>query len=229
MSQPLGPITPVLADPRSLPPELVGLTSALSSDPEEIQRRVTHRRPTREGSRRASVLVMIGTEDFDITFTERAHTMRKHPGQISFPGGSLEPGEGAVEAALREAWEEIGLAPSRAQVMGRLPAAHVRASAFDVAAIVAAWDGEADNAVVPVDAAEVAAVHRYRIEDLADPSNRVTAVLPQGYSGPAFTMGEIFIWGFTAHLTDILLDLGGWSREWDSTREVPVPRRFLRD
>ncbi|MGO4956806.1 NUDIX hydrolase [Luteococcus sp. Sow4_B9] len=228
MTEPIGPIEPVLADPRQLPQELGGLTDSLG-DAEQLVERVTAPRPTRPGSRRAAVLMMIGEEELDLTFTERSAIMRKHPGQISFPGGALEEGEGPVEAALREAHEEIGLAPSRAKVMGRLPAAHVAASAFDVAGIVAAWDGEGDSTITPVDAREVAAIHRYRIEDLADPQNRVTAVLPNGYSGPAFSMGEIFIWGFTAHLTDCLLDLGGWRRAWNPNLQVEVPQRFLRD
>ncbi|WP_420176835.1 NUDIX hydrolase [Luteococcus sp. OSA5] len=228
MTEPLGPVEPVLADPRQLPQELDTLASALT-EPEALVERVTRSRPTQQGSRRAAVLVMIGEDDLDLTFTERSSTMRKHPGQISFPGGALDPGEGPVEAALREAHEEIGLAPSRAHVLGRLPAAHVNASAFDVAGIVATWDGEGDNAITPVDPAEVASIHRYRLADLADPANRVTAVLPNGYKGPAFSMGEIFIWGFTAHLTDCVLDLGGWRRAWNPDLEVEVPRRFLRD
>ncbi|MDN5564011.1 MAG: CoA pyrophosphatase [Luteococcus sp.] len=228
MNPQLGPVDPVFADPRALPEELAPLATALDGEA-ELHRRVTRPRPPREGSRRAAVLIMISEDDLDITFTERSGTMRKHPGQISFPGGALDEGEGPVEAALREAWEEIGLVPSRAKVLGRLPAAHVAASAFDVAGVVATWDGEQAAGIAPVDPAEVASIHRFRIDELADPEHRVSAVIPSGYRGPAFAMGEIFIWGFTAHLVDCILDLGGWRRPWDTSREEPVPWRFLRD
>ncbi len=46
--------------------------------------------------------------------------MRTHAGQVAFPGGRIDPGENAVEAALREAWEEIGLDPATAEVVGEV-------------------------------------------------------------------------------------------------------------
>jgi 8-oxo-dGTP pyrophosphatase MutT (NUDIX family) len=56
-----------------------------------------------------------------ILFTQRALHLRHHPGQISFPGGRIEPGEQSAAAALREAHEEIGLPPSEVELLGRLP------------------------------------------------------------------------------------------------------------
>src|SRR5947209_7339664 len=60
----------------------------------------------------AAVLVaVVDRAEPTVIFTERPKTMRKHPGQVSFPGGRIDPGDsGPVEAALREAEEEIGLA-----------------------------------------------------------------------------------------------------------------------
>lgn len=55
-----------------------------------------------------------------VILTVRREHMRTHAGQIAFPGGRLDPGEDALEAALREAWEEIGLEPSAVQVVGEL-------------------------------------------------------------------------------------------------------------
>jgi hypothetical protein len=68
-----------------------------------------------------------------------------------------------------------------------------------------------------VDPGETASVARVAIADLVDPANRFTikkAGVP--WKGPAFEVGGLFVWGFTAGLLSVLLGLGGWEREWDS-------------
>ena len=52
-----------------------------------------------------------------VVLTVRREHMRTHAGQVAFPGGRIDPGENAVQAALREAWEEIGLDPATAEVV----------------------------------------------------------------------------------------------------------------
>ncbi|HEY0084683.1 MAG TPA: CoA pyrophosphatase [Allosphingosinicella sp.] len=68
----------------------------------------------------AAVLVaVVDRPEPTVILTERPKTMRKHPGQISFPGGRIEPeDDGPVAAALREAQEEIGLPPAAVDVIG---------------------------------------------------------------------------------------------------------------
>ncbi len=56
-----------------------------------------------------------------ILLTKRNGTLSSHPGQVAFPGGRMEPGEDAVDAALREAAEEVGLPPGLVEVTGCLP------------------------------------------------------------------------------------------------------------
>lgn len=58
----------------------------------------------------------------ELLLTQRTAHLPSHAGQIAFPGGRIEPGESPEEAALREAWEEVALAPERAQPLGQLPA-----------------------------------------------------------------------------------------------------------
>ncbi len=60
--------------------------------------------------------------DFTILYTKRAGTLRRHSGQVAFPGGRIDPGDaGAADAALREANEEVNLHPGDAQVLGFMP------------------------------------------------------------------------------------------------------------
>jgi 8-oxo-dGTP pyrophosphatase MutT (NUDIX family) len=68
----------------------------------------------------AAVLVaIVDRPDPTVILTLRPETMRKHPGQVSFPGGRIDPGDdGPIAAALREAQEEIGLPPSRVEIIG---------------------------------------------------------------------------------------------------------------
>ena len=53
-----------------------------------------------------------------VILTQRPTTLRDHPGQVAFPGGKLDQGENAIEAALREAWEELALPPDQVRVIG---------------------------------------------------------------------------------------------------------------
>ncbi len=74
------------------------------------------------GFRPAAVLVplLARPEGPTVLFTRRTETVPHHKGEISFPGGGREPGEDAAAAALREADEEVGLAPAAVEVLGTL-------------------------------------------------------------------------------------------------------------
>lgn len=169
----------------------------------------------------AAVLILLGEDpEPTVLLTERAGTLNSHAGQISFPGGAIEPGESPIEAALREAREEVGL--ESATVLGCLPRSSIPGG-FDVTPVVASWRA---RPLAPVDAGEVAKVATIELARLANPAARVTATLPRGYRGPAFLAGDWFVWGLTAHLIDLTLRLGGWERPWDRSIEVSVPERF---
>ncbi|MEO0908724.1 MAG: CoA pyrophosphatase, partial [Pseudomonadota bacterium] len=67
----------------------------------------------------AAVLIAVTDRpDPGVILTQRPRGMRDHPGQVAFPGGKLDPGEDAVQAALREADEELALAPSAVRLIG---------------------------------------------------------------------------------------------------------------
>ncbi len=86
------------------------------------------------GSQSAAVLVPLfgWPERPGLIFTERRHDLRRHGGEISFPGGRADPGETLVECALREANEEIGLDPGVVEILGALPPTSTVVTSFKV-------------------------------------------------------------------------------------------------
>ncbi|MCU1672836.1 MAG: hypothetical protein JWN77_949 [Frankiales bacterium] len=194
----------------TLPGWLQPLADALPHvRPEQISRFL----PPETGGRHSAVLVLFG-DGPDLLFIERAATLRSHAGQPAFPGGAQDPEDaGAVAAALREAQEEVGLDPASVEVLGTLPDLWLPPSGFVVTPVIAWW--REPHAVQVVDEAEVAAVARVPIAELADPANRLRVTHPSGWIGPAFDVRGLLVWGFTAGLTDRLLALGGWELPWD--------------
>ena len=181
-------------------------------------------RPPASGGRRSAVLVLFGegAEGPDLLYIQRNEGLRRHAGQPAFPGGKIEDSDGGpVGAALREAAEETGLDVAGVDVLGTMPELFISRSQFRVLPVIAWW--REPSAVKPMDIGEVAAVERISVADLADPANRLTLGYPDGHSGPAFRIGSMMIWGFTALITDRLLALGGWERPWDDNviREMP--------
>jgi 8-oxo-dGTP pyrophosphatase MutT (NUDIX family) len=182
-------------------------------------------RPPAAGGRRSAVLVLFGegAGGPDLLYVQKNEGLRRHAGQPAFPGGKIEEGDdGPAGAALREAAEETGVDPAGVDVLATLPELFIARSQFRVIPVLAWWREPA--AVRPVDIGEIAAVERIRVADLADPANRLMLRYPSGHGGPAFRMGPMLIWGFTAMLTDRLLALGDWERPWDATtiREMPL-------
>ena len=179
--------------------------------------------PPREGA----VLVLFGDGPAgpDLLLTERAHTMRSQPGQVSFPGGSLDGDETAVEGALREAEEETGLDPAGIEVFAELPRLWLPPRNFAVAPVLAYWHEPTPMEVV-VNTREVHAVFREPLADLLDPAHRFSVRHPLGWAGPGWMIGpdkDVLLWGFTAGIISRLFDYVGWTRPWntDDVRGLP--------
>jgi 8-oxo-dGTP pyrophosphatase MutT (NUDIX family) len=179
-------------------------------------------------ARPAAVLVLFGEGPYgpDLLLIERAATLTKHAGQPAFPGGGIDPDDdGPVAAALREAAEETGLDPDGVDVLAVLPELHVMRSGYRVTPVAGWWRDPCE--VSANDPAEVAAVARVPISELADPANRLRVRTPRGYIGPAFRVRGMLVWGFTAGLLDQFLRSGGWDRPWDRNRIEDLPPDVL--
>lgn len=158
----------------------------------------------------ASVLVMLEpfrAEEFEgpsVLLTRRPQHLRRHAGQISFPGGRREATDvDACETALREASEEIGLLSSVVRILGVMPAYHT-VTGFSVTPVVAWQDAEF---VARPDPQEVDEVFRVPLVFLMNPANHRwhCCTLPNGLKRKFLSMpwvspsgAEYFIWGATA-------------------------------
>jgi 8-oxo-dGTP pyrophosphatase MutT (NUDIX family) len=220
------PTTSASTDPRPPLPEWLEPVRRAAAEitADELTRFVP---PDDADTREGAVLMLFGEGPLgpDLLLTERAHDMRSHPGQVSFPGGSIDEADPSPRhTALREAQEETGLDPSGVDVFAELPQLWLPPSNFAVTPVLAWWRRE--SPVHVVDPGEVHAIYRVPIEELLDPQHRVSVRHPSGWRGPAFLIGDdkdLILWGFTAGIIARLFDFLGWSRPWDAEvmRELP--------
>ncbi len=200
-------------------------SAALAVRPEELSTFL----PPSSGGRPGAVLMLFGETDGepDLLLIERAHDMRSHAGQPAFPGGKLDPEDhGPVGAALREGREETGLEPDGVDVLATLPPLWLPPSGFVVTPVLAWW--RRPSPVRVVDPGEVASVHRVRLAELLEPANRFTVRHPSGFSGPAFRVRGLLVWGFTAGLLSRLLAVSGLEQAWDAGTVEDLPEYQLR-
>ncbi len=148
----------------------------------------------------AAVLIGMRAGDAEsrIVLTQRTAHLRKHAGQVAFPGGAIDPEDGTPErAALREAQEEIGLDPAQVEIIGRLPD-YLTTTGFRIKPVLAVISAEARFVVNPD---EVDAVFEVPVSFLMNLDNhRPESRVWQGIERHYFSMehdGRL-IWGVTA-------------------------------
>ena len=177
---------------------------------------------TEAGEAEEKRLAELGVADVDIVLLQRAATLRHHPGQVAFPGGGRDPEDDSMAAAaLREAEEEAGIAPDTVEVLGEMDPLYIPVSKFEVTPVVGYW--RQPGQVQVMDQRESYSVYRVAIADLVAPANRGTFSRPDlKISTPAFDVGVLKVWGFTAGILDFALDHLGWANEWDKTAPIAI-------
>lgn len=162
------------------------------------------------------VPVLLEPEGARLVFTVRKDDLPDHAGQISFPGGSMDPADGSLrETALREAEEEIDLSPDLVEVVGELEEMYIPPSGFRVIPFVGLLSPEVEMTLAPD---EVEAIFTVSLEELMAPETFRRMIWRRegrDYEVPVFAVEasntQRNIWGATAAITAALLARLGWT------------------
>lgn len=160
--------------------------------------------PPGRALRDAAVLVAVWQGR--VLLTKRASGLKHHPGQIAFPGGKVDAGDdGVVGAALREAWEEVGLDPSKVEVLGTLPE-HETVTGYRVTPVLGLVRGAFDP---KPQESEVAEAFTVPLSHVTTPANfAIERRKWRGVWRRYYTVGygPYYIWGATARILRGLAD-----------------------
>lgn len=149
---------------------------------------------------RAAVLIplLLNSDGLSVLLTQRTDHLHDHAGQISFPGGRMDPGDSNPnETALRESEEEIGLGRQCVEIIGHLPQ-YLTVSGYSVTPVVGLVKPQAEYVL---DAFEVADVFEVPLHFLMDPANHQVRVWESNQGSRRFysmPYENRFIWGATA-------------------------------
>ena len=159
------------------------------------------------GTTKAGVLIplfFVG-EEIHAVFTKRREDLRRHPGEISFPGGRHEEGEpDLLSTALREADEEIGLAPDAVEVIGALPPTSTIVTNYAVYPFVGVIEGGQEWRLSPREVAEVLELSLAALRAGYAKRRLVRRGVP--IRTDTYVVGDNLIWGATARILGNLFD-----------------------
>jgi 8-oxo-dGTP pyrophosphatase MutT (NUDIX family) len=208
------PIYEVCVNDKKVSPELLGpaaLKARLQNPPQwepEITDENRHviaadiiaRRQAAGKVTRAAVLIplLLKEDGLSVLLTQRTNHLRDHAGQISFPGGRMDPEDlSPDDTALRESQEEIGLDPKRVEIIGYLPQ-YLTVSGYSVTPVVGLVQPQAEYVL---DEFEVADIFEVPLHFLLDPANHQVRLWQSEQGGRRFysmPYENRFIWGATA-------------------------------
>jgi 8-oxo-dGTP pyrophosphatase MutT (NUDIX family) len=157
------------------------------------------------GSKDAAVLVPLYRDPLTTILTERRSDLRRHAGEISFPGGRQDhPDEDLRSTALREAEEEIGLQPAGVDLVGALPPVGTFVTGYRIFPFVGIIE---PGQTWRPQASEVAQVLEFTLEDLLA-GHEMQRLLRKGVpiKTPTYTVDGHFVWGATARILQSLFE-----------------------
>lgn len=195
-------------DPRQVEAALMQALSVQGSDSSDFDLNPDVPLPQGRVLRPAGVLIAVDLAGGipQVILTKRSARLKHHPGQIAFPGGKQDPGDATpVDAALREAEEEIGLPRGMVRVLGQLPP-HETVTGFVVHPVI----GLVEQAFAErAEAGEVDEVFRVPYDHVTNPARfRIEARRWQGRRRYYYTVpyGPYYIWGATGRILRALAE-----------------------
>jgi 8-oxo-dGTP pyrophosphatase MutT (NUDIX family) len=201
----------MLPEPLSINPNTIadrlaweGARSSLRFNPELAYGR--HRGPAPASARRAAVLLALWreTDEWFLTLTLRRNDLSRHRGQVSFPGGYVDPGETSSAAAVREFHEETGC-DQPPQLLGSLPECYVYVSNTVVTPWVGLLPGPPQWYPNP---AEVERIIIVPLAALVADGHVHTHAVKRGaleFTAACYRLGETDVWGATAIILDTFI------------------------
>ena len=166
-----------------------------------------HFGPPTYRAREAAVMVLLYPHagEWHLPLTVRPATLPAHSGQISLPGGAIDAGESAPQAALREFEEELGVPREEVTLVGALSPIYVFVSEYRVTPWVAAADARPRFRPSPAEVSELLEVPLDRLREPANCGRHVRRQRGIELSVPHFLWGRHRIWGATAMILNELI------------------------
>jgi 8-oxo-dGTP pyrophosphatase MutT (NUDIX family) len=156
----------------------------------------------------AVVLPIFANPPHEVVFIQRATHLRRHAGQVAFPGGALDDEDGGdlARAGLRELYEEIGIPPAAVSIVGQLDAIRQERNVFNVTPFVGVV---AHDLPLIVDPNEASAAYRVPLAAILEPGAvhpGIEIVGEKHIETIHFDYGAMHVWGLTGNILERFLD-----------------------
>jgi len=164
---------------------------------EKLKKVLSQKEPLRDEKNIAAVLIpIIAGEEIKLIFEKRPYKIKRHSGEISFPGGLIEENESSKEAALRETYEELGIPSEKISILGYLEPERTKSTGYLIIPVVGLLKEEPNFKINKNEIEEVVIV---KLNEIIN--NRKEMIL-----GPYYKVEDKVIWGATARILEKFLD-----------------------